>query len=597
MKRIRRCRITPLLIAAVWLTILAPPAGAEETTGVDIGVDIQWGVAIPMQDGVALNATVYRPEGQSAPLPAIFTYTPYISDRYHDRAMYFTSRGYVFALVDVRGRGNSGGNFEPFASEADDGPQIVSWLAELPYTDGQVTMWGGSYAGWNQWVVAARQPPQLKTIVPAASPWLGVDFPMWRNIPGSYTMQWLTLTSGRTPNSALFGASDHWQRIYHQRYQQHLPFRQLDRLAGNPSDTFQEWLDHPSLDDYWRNLNPTAEQYATIDMPILSITGHHDGDQPGALAHYRQHLAAASEAARQRHYLIIGPWDHAGTRTPRAEVGGITFAETSVLDLNALHLAWYDWTLKDGPKPEFLKSRVANFVAGRGEWRHVDRLEDLSNEQLVLHLEGGGGDGSVFHSGRLQRDPASDPATDRYVYDPLDTRFGAIEREAGDDYLSDQTWAMSPELPGLVFHSQPFEQPLEITGQPELTLYLSIDQPDTDFAVSLYEIQRDGRSIFLTSDILRARYRDSLEQAKPVPEGEIIPYTFDGFFFFSREIATGSRLRLTLHAPNTIHLSKNYNSGGTVVEESEEDARTVRVTLHHDDDHRSRLVLPTYSHP
>ncbi len=112
--------------------------------------EMTWGVKIPMRDGVRLNATIYRPDNQSSPLPVIFTFTPYIADSYLARANYFSKNGYVFALIDVRGRGNSEGKFEPFANEGRDGAEVVEWLAKQPWSNGKVTMWGGSYAGFDQ---------------------------------------------------------------------------------------------------------------------------------------------------------------------------------------------------------------------------------------------------------------------------------------------------------------------------------------------------------------------------------------------------------------------------------------------------------------
>src|SRR6185295_5443832 len=112
--------------------------------------------------------------GQTDPLPVIFTLTPYIADSYHDRAMFFARNGYVFALVDVRGRGSSEGTFDPFAQEARDGYDVVEWLARQPFGNGKVAMWGGSYAGYDQWATAKELPPHLATIVPAASAHPGV---------------------------------------------------------------------------------------------------------------------------------------------------------------------------------------------------------------------------------------------------------------------------------------------------------------------------------------------------------------------------------------------------------------------------------------
>src|SRR5215813_6950921 len=121
----------------------------------DVGtVDFKWGITIPMRDGIHLAATLYTPRGQKEPAPCVFTLTPYIAQTYHERGMYFAAHGYVFAAVDVRGRGNSEGEFTPLLQEARDGHDVVEWLAQQGYCNGKVTMWGGSYAGYDQWATA-----------------------------------------------------------------------------------------------------------------------------------------------------------------------------------------------------------------------------------------------------------------------------------------------------------------------------------------------------------------------------------------------------------------------------------------------------------
>src|SRR5438045_8865951 len=147
--------------------------------------DLRWGVKIPMRHKVELNATLYLPQtsgGTPPKTPLVFTLTPYISDSYHPRAAYFASHGYAFALVDVRGRGNSSGEFEPFAQEPHDGYDVVEWLAQQPFCDGKVTMWGGSYAGFDQWATAKEFPPHLATIVPAAAAHPPLDYPSLQNV-------------------------------------------------------------------------------------------------------------------------------------------------------------------------------------------------------------------------------------------------------------------------------------------------------------------------------------------------------------------------------------------------------------------------------
>ncbi len=546
-----------------------------------------------MRDGVKLNATVYRPKDQKEALPVIFELTPYISDTYHNRAYYFAQHGYVFAIVDVRGRGNSEGHFDPFMQEPQDGHDVVEWLAKQPWSNGKVAMWGGSYAGYDQWLTLREFPPHLVTVVPAAAAHAGVDFPMVKNIWWGYDMQWLTFTSGVTPQQNLFGESSFWIEKFRELYLNHRPYKDLDKIVGNDSTLFQKWITHPTFDAYWQKLDITSEQYKQINIPILTITGHYDGDQPGAMTYYRDHMKYGTEEAKAKHYLIIGPWDHAGTRTPKKEVGGLTFADASMVDMNKLHVDWYDWTMKGGKVPEFLKKRVAYYVMGAEQWKYADSLDTMSNTKRILYLNSINGEANdAFHSGSLTEEKPGAAKPDQYIYDPLDVRPAELEKEEIKNYITDERYALNLFGDGLVYHSLAFTEDTEISGFVRLVAWISMDVPDTDFSVNLYEIMPDGESIQLTGDALRARYRDSATTEKLAKSGEMNRYEFDGFTFFSRRIAKGSRLRLVLTSPNSIYLEKNYNGGGVVAEESGKDAHTAHVTLYHDSDHPSALELP-----
>jgi len=561
-----------------------PPSGAN--------VDMQWAVRIPMRDGVTLNATIYRPRGASEKVPAVFTLTPYISDSYLDRAFYFAAHGYAFALVDVRGRGNSGGVYEPFVTDGRDGHDVVEWLAAQPWCSGKIAMWGGSYAGFDQWSTAKEIPVHLSTIVPAAAAHPGIDFPFQYNIFAPYDMQWLSFTSGVTGNGNLFGSAGFWGAKAREYYSSHAAFRGYDALVGNPSTVFQKWMQHPANDAYYQAMVPSPEQYARLRIPILTITGHYDGDQPGAFVYYNRHMKYGTPEAKQSHYLIVGPWDHAGTRTPKAEVGGLKFGPASLLDLNGLHRQWYDWTMKGGTKPEFLKKRVAYYVVGAEEWKYVDALEEIGREKKVLSLASNGSAGDVFHSGTLAEKAAGSAASDAWTYDPLDTRPGAVELDDEPSGLTSQRLVSNLFGNGAVYHGEPFAEATEVSGFPKLTVWLSMDVPDTDLEVLLYEILPDGSSVVLSGATMRARYRESLDREKPVPLGKAEKYVFDNFTFFSRRVAKGSRLRLLVHCINSIGAEKNYNSGGVVADETGKDARTAHVTLLHDASHPSALEIP-----
>ena len=581
-----------------------PKAEASPTPAPATDYDLRWGVKIPMRDKVELNATIYLPKTSDSSvqkLPVVFTLTPYISDSYHPRAAYFASHGYVFALVDVRGRGNSGGDFEPFANEPRDGHDVVEWLAQQPFCNGKVAMWGGSYAGFDQWATAKELPPHLTTIVPAAAAHPPLDYPSYNDVGETYDMQWFTFTSGHAGQVNLFGDQKFWRTKFLDAYKLHIPFHSLDSFVGNPSVNFQRILKHPTADAYYDAMVPTREQFQKITMPILTITAQYDGDELGALTFYRDHLANATPEVRAKHFLIIGPWDHAGTRTPTDEVGGVKFGQAAVLDLNDLHRQWYDWTMKNGAKPAFLKNQVSYYVlaAGNsgadGEWKYADSFQTLVANPKTFYLDSKNGDANgAFRSGTLiAKQPGE--GVDQFVYNPLDVRRG--EQVDGIE-PNDKTASLDQRLPlsigedGLVYHTESLANETPMIGCPKVSLWVSIDTPDTDLEADLFEIQPDGTSIALWSDVRRLRYRESLSEAKFVNSGEIVRCDFEPGLFVARRLMKGSRLRLVVTSPNSIFWQKNYNSGGVVADETAKDAHTAHIRVYHDATRSSSIQLP-----
>jgi putative CocE/NonD family hydrolase len=587
----------------------APSPSPKESPPTSADYDLRWGVKIPMRDKVELNATLYLPrtkDGTISRTPVIFTLTPYISDTYHARAAYFASHGYGFALVDVRGRGNSSGEFEPFAQEPHDGHDVVEWLAQQPFCDGKVAMWGGSYAGFDQWATAKESPQHLATIVPVAAAHPPLDYPSLDNVGETYDVQWFTFTSGRAGQVNLFGDQKFWRTKFLDAYKKHIPFKSLDSFVGNPSANFQRILKHPTADAYYDAMVPTAAQFQKIALPILTITGQYDGDELGALTFYRDHMANALPEARAKHFLVIGPWDHAGTRTPTDEVGGVKFGAAAIVDLNDLHRQWYDWTMRNGGKPDFLKNQVAYYLiaagnsGANGEWKYADDFATLIANPKTFYLEAGVGLGnSVFRSGFFHESHPKEPegmiVPGKFVYDPLDTSRGEnvegvepSEKTAGID----QKYALSIGNDGLVYHGEPLRDETALVGCPAVSLWVSIDTPDVDLSADLYEIQPDGTSIALWSDLRRLRYRESLREAKLVKPGEIVKCEFNPGLFIARKLMKGSRLRLVVSSPNSIFWQKNYCSGGVVADETAKDARTCHVHVHHDAQHASAIQLP-----
>jgi len=561
-------------------------AASAEDTPTDYQLEMH--VKIPLRDGVHLDATVYKPIPQSGPVPVVFMLSPYPDDPEHPSGAYFARRGYIYAYFDARGRGDSEGVFNPLAQEADDGYDVVEWFAKQPWSNGKVAMFGGSYAGGDQWATASRHPPHLVTIAPVASVRPGIDFPMARNIKYPYELQWLTLTSGKVLYASVFGDGTLWENAAKRLYLAKAPFQQFDKFAGNTTTVFQQWIAHPEIDSYWKQMALSREQVAGIGLPVLVLTGAQDGDQLGTLSYYDDHIASADQKVLENYFVVIGPWDHPGTREPKADFGGQHYGAASLLDVLRLHREWYDYTMKAGKKPAFLQKPVAYYVAGSGAecWKYADSLATVTSKSRTYYLDATGGAASVYHSGSLSdslTESSGGAVGGSFVSDPNDlTAAETFKGQSGGDLRGD----------GLIFHTAPFKEATEIDGKVDLRLWLSIDAADTDLGYELDLIDSDGKVRFLTNSEMRARYRNSLEHAEAVPENQPLEYHFSADQWFAMRAPKGSQLRLIVSSLNSPSLEKNWNSMKPVAEQSGADAHAAHITLLQTKEHPSTLTIP-----
>jgi putative CocE/NonD family hydrolase len=547
-------------------------------------------VFIEARDGVRLHARIWMPTGLEDPAPTILTLTPYTSDDGHRFGTFYASHGYVYVNADVRGRGESEGESWPLERDGLDGADIVGWIIDQPWSDGKVGMRGGSYRGMTQWQTMKEFPEGLVTAVPTASVHPGWDYPNPSGIFLSYAARWLAFVEGEASQTNLFGDNDYWTGKYREIYSGHRPFSELDDISGLSPRVFERWIAHPWYDGFWQEMNPGPTDYARLEIPILTITGHFDGDQPGAMKYYRDHMAHGSEAGKARHYLIIGPWSHPGTRIPQPELGGLTFGENSVLDMEAVHLAWFDWTLRDGPRPDFLQDRVAYYVMESNEWQFAPSLPEVAPLSREWYLSSDGPVSDVFHSGILSDAGPGRPGVDSFVYDPIETLQDPDDFASMSSYLGGGL-AFVPG-PRAVYHSPPLSEDLTVSGYATLELYVEMDVPDTDLLAGLYEIRPDGTTVYLGQSELRARHRKGVDRSELVTSGAVEMYSFDRFYWFSRTLRAGSRIRLVVAPLNSPERDKNYNSGGNTIEETSEDARAANIRIHHGGRHPSRLILP-----
>lgn len=542
---------------------------------------------IPMRDGVTLSARIWRP-GAAGRYPVVMQHTPYLSDEAQARARKFVAAGYAYVSIDRRGRGTSEGRFVPLEGTGADGADAIAWLAAQDWSDGRVATMGGSYRGTTQWQTLAYAPPALKAAVPTASVYPGWDYPAQRGIPYGGIAQWLAFTSGRASNLQLYGDEGYWREQQLRVHRGEATFARLAEISGAPQDAFATWLARPN--SAWRAVNPSPAQYAAMTPPILTITGYFDGDQDGALRYYEEHRRHAPPAARDAHLLLIGPWDHAGTLYPSKEVGGLRFDDAALLDLDALHIAWFDHLLRGKPRPAALAGRVNYYVMGAETWRSAERIEAIADATWSLYLRADGAPGPRLDPRPGPRQPAS-----QYVYDPRLDRHGADWAARG--LPQDRLTRIDDDSgrPRLRFDSAPIDAPRTVCGRIRLDASIAIDTPDTDILAEVHAIDREGRVAKLGEDKIRARFRLGEDRETLAQPGRIERWRFDRFWWSCRRLTAGTRLRLTIGPLDDPYFQKNFNSGGRIGHERIEDAHTATVRIHHDREFPSVLHLPIAS--
>jgi putative CocE/NonD family hydrolase len=587
-----------LLFSFALATFLSAQPAPEKSDDKSIKrrpVVITWDFKIPARDGVKLSGTVYRPADQKEPLPVILTLTPYIAAHAAKQGNYFAQNGYVFVAVDDRGRGNSEGVFVPGEVEGKDGYDAVEFLARQPWCNGDVATWGGSWLGFTQWSIAKEFPPHLKAIAPTAAVYPGVDYPNPGGMFIAYMLQWLTYVDGHSGNDGLFNESSFWENLYWNHYLSGRPFEQLDVTSGITNTVFRKWLSHPYPDSFWDAMTPSEEQFRRITIPVLTITGHYDGDQRGALTYYRRHMRLASPEAAARHDLVIGPYDHGGTRRPKDELGGFKVGAGAVLDMEKLHKEWYDYVLKGKPRPEFLKDRIAYYLVGEGSWHYVSSWDAFLADPLSLYLRADNAEGhELFQSASLSKDPPAANGALGLVLDPtkpLD-RDAYEEKDNGPNYMVGQREAYSVGENSIFFHSAPFNEETELTGIPDLRVWISSNVPDADLHATLSEVRPDGTAVFMSSCWLRLRYRDDPRKPQLLPIDTPVEVDLRDFSFFSHKISRNSRIRLRIELATGPGIERNTHTGGVVASEGIDKARAARLLVMTDPEHASVLRLP-----
>jgi hypothetical protein len=472
---------------------------------------------------------------------------------------YFVARGYAHVLLDPRGVGHSGGEYDMQGPlEQQDGYDGIEWIASQPWCDGNVGMLGMSYFACIQYLVAAQQPPHLKAI------FAHDGFTDWYR--HNYYQGGI----------CLWGKAQHIWRLYDTHTTRSLSERQM------PKEEFQRRVkalrDDPSIQTYpyiWKLTNNAQNNPMLLDLMLHPFDGPFYWERSASRRFDRIripvfllsrwsawaiHLPGAIEAFEN----LPGPHRMVITETPWEGGFGRPWHEN-----HDLVLRWYDHWLKGVDNGVMQEAPVKIFVRGRNAWRDEQEWPLARTVWKKLYLREGG---------RLD---ATSP----------------LPHERPDGFFNEPWLGSNKPSPCVTYSSAPMVADTEYTGPHALYLYAELDHADAHWIAVLFDVAPDGTKTQVTKGWLKASHREldpgrsraerpyhPHTRAVPVKPGEVNEYAIeirDSSYVFRK----GHRLQLLLRGQSSpwedFAIFFHFNH-----------MQTVRHRVHHTQQHPSHLLLP-----
>jgi len=460
------------------------------------GVRLERGVPCRMSDGVVLIADHYYPP-EVGTHPTLLMRQPYgrdiASTVVYAHPAWFARQGYNVVIQDVRGRGDSEGEFYPFRHEGRDGAETIAALRERPESNGKVGMYGFSYQGMTQLLAAAEEPEGLVCIAPAMTAhdlyrgWFYHNGALRLASTLGWGLQMLKADARRLGDRE---ASRRLERAWASLPAQFLetPYGDHPAIHGHGMPTYVcDWMEQDAPGDFWSAMD-VSESLGKIKVPGLHLSGWYDTYLRGSIDGF---LAMRAQAENQ--YLVAGPWVHIpwGDR-----IGASYLGEEAALDTDAILLRWFNHWLK-GTGEFDGEPRIRHFALNEGRWHSAEEWPVGPMERLYLRSEGRAnsskGDGVL--SGI-----AAEGAADIFVYDPEVPVLGPAVAGPSNQALME----LGNNL--LVYTGEPLLQPMHVFGSVEVELYCATSAGFADLVVKLICLRPTGEANFICIGIARSTH-------------------------------------------------------------------------------------------
>lgn len=632
MRNITRRKVGELLIQGASLVALTSSAKALMPKG-RLDVTVQHDVMVKMRDDTSLATDVYMPAtAGGTKFPTLLQRTPYGKAEAGTRhgsiavANLFASNGYVVVIQDVRGRGNSQGEYVKYLADGADGFDCCKWIVEQPWSDGKIGSYGISYDAHTQGAMASANAPGIRALFMDCGGFSNAYQDGIRQ-GGAFELKqvtWAFNTMREAPgvrdNSALL---DKIRAIDLKAWFRRMPWARgnspLSLVPEYENYVFDQW-EHGNFDAFWKQIGLYGQGYYDqySDAATMIISSWYDAYTRTAVENY----VGLSKRKKGPIKMILGPWTHGNNAVSHS--GDVEFGTGSTIDRNlapdytTMELAWFDRYLKGvdvGSDPE---PPVRIFIMGGGSGRkNADgRLEHggkwrsesdwpLPSTKLVSYF---------LHSDKqLSTSHSPQGATPlRYTYDPRNPVpsiggtitsgepimvGGAFDQREGPAFFGSKApyRPLAERSDVLVFQTEPLEADTEITGAIEAHLWISSDCVDTDFTIKLIDVYPssedypEGYAMNVADGIMRCRYRDSWEKPSLMRPGDVYQIAVQTFPT-SNLFKAGHQIRLDVSSSNFPHFDLNLNTGAP-----EGKGMAIKVAnnvLYVDEARPSQVILP-----
>jgi hypothetical protein len=525
-----------LLVSVLALFFLAPLASSDT-------------VMVPMKDGAKLATDFSIPPSGGPEFPVVLVRTVYDKKQGAMIAPMFLGMGMAFVIQDTRGRFASEGKDMVFADDGwtqnQDGADTVAWVKQQPWCNGKIATWGMSALGITQVQMA----------------------PATRDIAAQAII---------VASSSLYGQTAYQGGVFMKSLS--------DWVNGQKSQWVLDiWKSHPTYDEYWKGFN-AEEQAPKITAPALHVGGWFDIFQQGTINNFLSRQHNGGEGAKGNQKLIIGPWAHGVKR----DLGDLKLRSNfSELDFNKYTVRFLQYWLKgeqNGINTEpavayYTLGDVFNDTAPGNQWHTANDWPPFPTSPVAYYLAEGGNLATTHQE--------NGSAT--YTYDPKDpcpTKGGSnLLIDAGP--FDQRALGNRPDV--LKFASDPLQQPLEVTGNVRVVLYVSSDAPDTDFTAKFVDIYPDGKEILMLDSIRRLKFHNGFEKPHPVKPGDTAKLDID-LWSISLILDKGHRIGVHISSSNYPRFEKNPNSGDDFP--NEDNLHTAKNTIYMDKNRPSAVILP-----